>query len=346
MSLRTWLSLHPRVTGAGKATVSALLAWALVHAVPGPWSAYPYYAPLGAVIASAVTLRASTQGAFQAIGAMAVGAVLARAVDLLPLPQFPSLGIVVLLGVLASGWRLLGSSGSWVTTSALFVLVIGHSDPVDYTLAYVGLTTVGALIAIGVNALIPALPLTPAQRALDRLQERTAEHLDALAAAIAADELPDDATLRTALDTADTATDQARDSARANWNARRYRTWRASLDRQSEALVQAARTAQDAHRALSAASTGVPGLAEGPAGPGRYPDDATGTALSTAAELVRSIDDGAPDPEAVERLSRAIAEAERAAMDPEPGAPDRRTPAVLVALATLLPHQSEQSEQA
>lgn len=319
-----------------KATVSALIAWSLVRAVPGPWSEYPYYAPLGAVIGSAVTVRGSTRSAFQAIAAMVLGAGLARVVDLLAVPQLPALGIVVLAGVLLSGWRVFGSSGSWVATSAMFVLVIGHDDPVDYTLAYVGLTTVGALIAIGVNALVPALPLTPAQRALDRLQTAAADQLDALADAIGADSPPDDTALLRARAAAGAAAQTVRESARANWNARRYRGRRGSLERQAAALDRAARAAGDAHRSLVSSWRTPSPLADGPAGPGRTPGDATATALRVSADLVRSLDDGDPDPDLVDRLTRAIAAAERVAHDPGTGVPDRMTPGVVVALSTLV----------
>lgn len=72
---------RPRVAAAVKATVSALLAWSGVQAVPGPRSDYPYYAPMGALIASAATVRASTRGAFQAIAAMAASAALSGSVE-------------------------------------------------------------------------------------------------------------------------------------------------------------------------------------------------------------------------------------------------------------------------
>ena len=54
-AVRTW-ARHPRYGLAAKAALAASLAWAVVQLVPGPASAYPYYAPLGAVIATSTTL--------------------------------------------------------------------------------------------------------------------------------------------------------------------------------------------------------------------------------------------------------------------------------------------------
>lgn len=259
--LGRWLALglarRPWVARALRTTGAAVLAWVLVGLVPGPWSDYPYYAPLGAVIATSATVHASARRSAQAVLAIALGVVVARVTDALALPELAGLAVVVLAGVLLSGWPLLGDSGSWVPTSALFALVIGATDPVGYVSAYVGLTLAGALIGVGVNLLVPPLPLTPAERALDRLRTATAEHLDALAAAVRDDglPLPGAVPLRAVRAATTAAVADAREAARGNWTARHYRSWRERQDRHAAALDRAAEVALDVRRAVETART-------------------------------------------------------------------------------------------
>ena len=240
-----------------RTTGAAVLAWVLVGLVPGPWSDYPYYAPLGAVIATSVTVRGTTRRSVQAVVAIALGAVVARLTDALGLPALGGLAVVVLVGVLLSGWRLLGEMGSWVPTAALFVLIIGDTDPVGYISAYVGLTLVGALVGVGVNLVVPPLPLTPAERSLDRLRAATAEHLDDLAAAVRDDDVPvpGDDRLRAARAQATAAVADAREAARGNWTARHYRSWRQRQDRHADVVDAAAVVALDVRRAVATSRT-------------------------------------------------------------------------------------------
>lgn len=251
LATRPWLTRAVRTTGA------AVIAWVLVRFVPGPWSDYPYYAPLGAVIATSVTVRGTTRRSVQATVAIAIGAVVARATDALDLPGVAGVAVVVLVGVLVAGWRLLGDMGSWVPTAALFVLIIGRTDPVGYISAYVGLTLFGALVGVAVNLVLPPLPLTPAERSLDRLRAATSDHLDALAAAARDDDepVPPDGPLRAARAAAQTAVADAQEAARGNWTARHYRSWRQRQDRHAASLDAAAVVALDVRRAVATART-------------------------------------------------------------------------------------------
>jgi hypothetical protein len=284
--------------------------------------------------------------------AIALGAVVARLVDLLPVPPLPSLALVVLVGVLLSGWRVLGDMGSWLPTSALFVLVIGDADPVGYVSAYVGLTLVGAAIGVGVNALLPPLPLTPADRALGRLAETTAAHLEGVADAVADGDapVPDGAELRAARADAAAAVRDAQDAARANWAAPRYRGWRARLGTGAGRLDAAAGIALDVARAVRTTRAAVAARREHPerlpllpVSPDTAPDapdparDATAEALRAGATLVRTLPGGGAD-DAADRFTAALAALREAvaAGRPEDGR-TRPADAVLVALAPLLP---------
>lgn len=334
------LARVPWLSRAVRTTVAAVLAWVLVGLVPGPWSDYPYYAPLGAVVATSVSVRGSTRRSAQAVLAIALGAVVARLTDLLPLPSLAGLAVVVLVGVLLSGWRAVGDQASWVPTSALFVLVIGNADPVGYVSAYIGLTLFGALVGVGINLLLPPLPLTPADRALDSLRDAVADHLGDLAESLrdAEQPVPSADRLRSARAAAHAAVADARDAARANWSARRYREWRAGQDVETEALDAAARVARDSRRVVQ----GLRALdADDPAATGGAAARAGADALEAAAAVVRSLGpaghEGA-DPDAVTGLTdaeRALQEAIAADRNRVGGA-TRPADALVVTLAPLV----------
>lgn len=350
-----FLARAPGVARALRATAAAVLAWLLVGLVPGPWSDYPYYAPLGAVIATSVTLRGSTLRSAQTVLAIALGAVVARVTDALPVPALAGLAIVVLVGVLVSEWHVLGDMGSWVPTSALFVLIIGGTDPVGYVSAYVGLTLLGALVGVAVNLVLPPLPLTPADHALLRLRDATAAHLEASAAATRDEQadLPPTADLLAARTAATQAVTDAQVAARANWTARRYRTWRERQDRYAGALDGAAAAALDVRRAVATARTVAAGsdsqehplpsaVAALGAGAGSDADavvrEATAAAIEAGAALVRSRPEDGTDEAAAAALAEALTavhEAVAADRERASGA-SRPADAVVVALAPLL----------
>ncbi len=151
---RAW-ARHPRLGLAGKAAVAAALAWAVARAVPGPAGQYPYYAPLGALLATTTTLAGSARESAQTVAAIVAGAGIALAVDAVAPAELVGIAVVVAAGVLLAGWERLGSARSWVPTAALFVLIIGGRDPVGYVLGYAGLTALGAVVGLAVTAAFP-----------------------------------------------------------------------------------------------------------------------------------------------------------------------------------------------
>jgi uncharacterized membrane protein YgaE (UPF0421/DUF939 family) len=175
------LSGHPHLTLSLKSAVAAAIAWIVVQPLPGVADTYPYYAPLGAVIAVSSTVVGSVRESAQGVLAIMIGAAVALIAVPLPIPEVLALAIVVAVGTVVSYWPRLGGKGSWVPISALFVLIVGSSDPMDYVVAYLGLTSLGAVIGVGLNLLFPPLPLSPTQRTVTRLRETLAEQLDDLA---------------------------------------------------------------------------------------------------------------------------------------------------------------------
>ncbi|WP_265520363.1 aromatic acid exporter family protein [Oerskovia flava] len=176
-----FLSMRPRWAMAGRAAVAAALAWTVGLVAPEPFSDYPYYAPLGAVVATSTTVAGSVRHSVQAVGAIVLGAVIARGVDLVLAPSAGSVAVVVALAVLVGGWRVFGMMGQWAATSALFVLIIGNEDKVGFVTAYAGLVVVGAGIGILVNLAVPSLLLVPSERELTRLRDTLAEQLEEVA---------------------------------------------------------------------------------------------------------------------------------------------------------------------
>ncbi len=239
---RRWVR-HPRWSLAVKGAVAAALAWFVGVLAPEPFSDYPYYAPLGAVVATTSTLARSVRESVQAILAILVGAAIARGVDLVLSPSALSVALVVGLALLCAGWRRFGEMGTWAVTSALFVLIIGNAAKVEFVGAYAGLVVVGAAIGVGINLLVPPLPLTPTEEALDGLRDTLADQVEALADGLDGDRPPSaeeweerrrevDPTLVRARD----AVSRTREAARANLRLRRHRDWAASQVRRSQEL--------------------------------------------------------------------------------------------------------------
>ncbi|MDR7384711.1 FUSC family protein [Promicromonospora iranensis] len=255
---RAWLR-HPRWSLAVKGALAASLAWFVALIAPAPFSEYPYYAPLGAVLATTSTVVRSVRDSLQSVAAVLVGAVIARTVGLLPLPGLLELAVVVGIAILCVGWRIFGDMGSWTVMSAIFVLIIGSTDGLDYIGSYTGLIVVGASIGIGINLLLPPLPLTPSELALGRLRHGVAEQAEVLANWLE-DEGPLDPDeweqrrqqLFPIVESARAAVAQAREASRANVRVRYKRNgyWMASLMRRAGALSTAAEVVDEVVRLL------------------------------------------------------------------------------------------------
>lgn len=253
--MQLWTSRHPRLTEALRAAVAAALAWTLVEQIGGFVSDYPYYAPLGAVIAVSSTVAASARTSLQGVLAILLGAGIALAVQATGMPVVLELAIVVAVGTLLGGLPQLGAMSGWVPIAGLFVLIVGRGDPFKYSLAYLGLMALGVVVGTGVNLLLPPLPLLRTASAEQRLRATLADQLDALATGLLSDEPLSgeewDARRRDItplLRHLDAMLWEVNDARRANWRVRR---WREVADRQ-----------RDRARALRGLSLLVEDLAE------------------------------------------------------------------------------------
>jgi len=315
---RTW-ARHPRWGLTVKAALAASVAWGVAQLVPGPAGEYPYYAPLGAVIATSTTLAGSAREGLQTVGAISLGAVVALGVDAVGYPNAVTVAVVVGLGVLLAGWRVLGGAASWVPTAALFTLIIGNADPFGYVAGYAGLTLLGACIGLAVTAVLPPLPLAPAQVELDRLRGTLAGQLDDLVDGLHQESPPDEGGWRSRMRAIDPELGRMQDAVRlaeqarrGNRRARRYAPDAERQYRQARALESVAFLVQDVTELLREHERAEAGWADVALGPRLRP--ATTAALAAVADVVRSDDvEGAVGAagRAVEELAGAI-RAERA----------------------------------
>jgi uncharacterized membrane protein YgaE (UPF0421/DUF939 family) len=296
---------------AAKCAVAAALAWVLVLPLGGVADDYPYYAPLGAVVAVGTTLVSSLRASVQGVGALLLGAALSIGVGLLPVPDVVAIAAVVGFGTVLAGWRYLGEMSTWVPISALFILTIGSSDPGDYAFAYVALTGLGAAVGVLVNAAVPPLPLTATSATQSALLTTLAAQLDDLADGLLQEGLltPEEWAERTwAIEPHSRRmrhmVDEAAEARRVNWRARK---WRETADRQyalARALEQLSFMVENITGLLVEQEHAERQMVV--LGPTLRPTAAS--ALQAMATALRSIQGATADPEALDQADRAVRE--------------------------------------
>ncbi|MGN6574787.1 MAG: FUSC family protein [Nocardioides sp.] len=235
-----------------KAALASALSWLAVQPLPGVADDYPYYAPLGAVIAVTSTVAGSIRESLQGLAAILTGAALALIVMQTDLPVVADLAVVVGIGTVVSGWQRYGAKASWVPITGLFVLIIGRGDAVDYAIAYLGLTSLGAAIGIALNIAFPPLALQPMSTSVTRLRGELADQLDELAEGLS-QETPLTAEeweahkreIRPTLEEMQRIVGHATDGRRANWRARRWSDHAEQRYQQARALQQVAFLIED-----------------------------------------------------------------------------------------------------
>ncbi|WP_448639646.1 FUSC family protein [Geodermatophilus sp. URMC 63] len=307
---RTW-ARHPRAGLAVKAALAAALAWHVALLLPlDPAQQYPYYAPLGAVIATSTTLSGSVRGSLQSVAAIALGAALALGVSAVLGDGVGALAVVTAASVLLAGWRLLGSSGSWTATSALFVLVLGTQDS-GFVVAYTGLTAVGAVIGLAVTAAFPPLPLAPAAEQLQVLRDTLAGQLEDLADGLQQEHPPTEDEWRRRTHRIDPvlaqmreAVQRAAEARRGNRRARHHRAAAEAQYRQARALERLSLMVEQLTQVI--AETERADFERVALGPALRPPAAR--TLAALAAALRSVQDAAAEPEAVRRAQACLHE--------------------------------------
>lgn len=229
---------HPYLVRALRTALAAAAAWMLAQPIGGPANDYPYYAPLGAVVAVSSTVAGSVRASLQGVLALMIGAALALAVQ--PVVPWPVLGLAIVVGIgsLVSAWHRLGSLSSWVPISAMFVLIVGRAHPEQYVSAYLGLTALGAAVGVVANFVFAPLPLSRTGVQVSKVRKTLAEQLHDLADGLRQENL------LTGEEWSERHHDlipvtrrmselvgEASEARRANWRARR---WRETAEEQYE----------------------------------------------------------------------------------------------------------------
>ena len=186
---RTLLA-QPRLLMAAKGALAAALAYWIAPHVPGVAAEYPYYAPLGAVLALWPTVKTSLKQGLQTILGLVIGVLLATTVFAVQdgQPGVLAVALVVGLGTLIAGIRWLGAGRDWVLTAGLFVLLLGGANAGDYSTGYVVQIGVGVAVGVLVNLLlVPPLYTGRAEQRLRLVQASLADRADDVATVFEAD---------------------------------------------------------------------------------------------------------------------------------------------------------------
>lgn len=224
-----YIVTRPRLILALKTAFAASVAWFLAPLIPLADADYSYYAPLGAVVSMYPTLVRSLRTGFQALLGLALGAALAFATLAIGVPRVAGIALVVGIGVLLAGVRVLGEGRSWVPVTGLFVLLIGGVNADDYSINYLVHMVLGVIVGLIVNfTIIPPIYLQRAEVRLNRLRDRVAGRMRDLAQAIEDNSLTEhdwEADLRGLDEASHTVrgeVQQAEESRRGNPRARKH----------------------------------------------------------------------------------------------------------------------------
>src|SRR5689334_4817377 len=179
--VRYW---QDQVRLAVKAAIAAVGAWALARYAVG--QSGPYFAPLAALLGVYPTVARSLHQGITYVAGFLLGVALAIPAGLLLGPEMAAIAIVVIGGVLVSGWQRLGDQGTQVTFTALFALLLGGHQPLHYVTHRMIDVGIGVAAGLAVNVVVfPPLQLRPAEHAIRQWGESIAHTLEDLSGAAA-----------------------------------------------------------------------------------------------------------------------------------------------------------------
>jgi hypothetical protein len=177
--------LWPRLQLAMKAGLAAGIAFAVAPLMPGSAADYPYYAPLGALVAMYENVAGSMRQGVQALAGLAIGVGLAFVLFILGSPTPLNVGIVMAFGVILAGLPKIGAGRDWIPTAALLVLLVGGHDPDQFSFGYLLQMGAGVTVGILVNLLVfPPLHFRAAELSIAELRLALAQQLWDMAKAL------------------------------------------------------------------------------------------------------------------------------------------------------------------
>lgn len=170
--------LWPRLQLALKAGLAAGIAFAIAPYMPGSAAEYPYYAPLGALVAMYENVAGSMRQGLQTLVGLAIGVGLAFMLFSLGSPSPWTVAVVMGLGVILAGLPKIGSGRDWIPTAALLVLLVGGHNPDTFSFGYLFQMGVGVTVGIIVNLLVfPPLHFRAAALSIAELRQALAQQL-------------------------------------------------------------------------------------------------------------------------------------------------------------------------
>ena len=177
--------LWPRLQLALKAALAAGIAFAIAPFMPGSAADYPYYAPLGALVAMYENVAGSMRQGLQTLVGLAIGVGLAFMLFSLGEPSPLTVAVVMGLGVILAGLPKIGSGRDWIPTAALLVLLVGGHNPDTFSFGYLFQMGVGVTVGIVVNLLVfPPLHFRAAALSIAELRLALAQQLWDMAKAL------------------------------------------------------------------------------------------------------------------------------------------------------------------
>lgn len=174
-----------RLQLAAKAAIAAGIAFAIAPLMPGSAAEYPYYAPLGALVAMYHNVAGSVRQGAETLVGLSLGIGLAFLLVNVTDPSPVTVAVFMGIGVLLGGLPKIGSGSDWIPTAALLVLLVGGSNADDYSFGYLVQMGVGVAVGIAVNFLIfPPLHLEAAASSIKDLRVALGTQLTDMAEAV------------------------------------------------------------------------------------------------------------------------------------------------------------------
>ncbi|YCQ26831.1 FUSC family protein [Arthrobacter sp. Z4-13] len=174
-----------RLQLAAKAALAAGLAFLIAPLMPGAAANYPYYAPLGALVAMYHNVAGSVRQGLQALAGLTVGISLAVILVNIADPSPLTVALFMGIGVLLGGLPGFGSGSDWIPTAALLVLLVGGNNADDFSYGYLVQMGFGVGVGIAVNFLVfPPLHLKAAAASLGDLRLALGGQLTDMGAAL------------------------------------------------------------------------------------------------------------------------------------------------------------------
>ena len=174
-----------------KTVIAAVIAWSLaVHLFHIDQA---FLAPWAALLTVHATVYRTLRRGVQQVGATVLGVVVAVAAESVLGVSALSLGIVVLVGLVAGSVRGLRAETTTAAATALVVLTTGYGDDSPVLVARLLDTGIGIGVGLLVNLLVwPPLHDRAAARQVDVIDDRLGELLCDVAAAIRGGYSPED----------------------------------------------------------------------------------------------------------------------------------------------------------